>query len=208
MVTRLLPLPILLLWTGCSHLVSDAGPALVAPAQSGLKPGVTTLNQTLRQLGPPQQVSRWGDGASFLYEHSRTTENQLGLSVDAPILKYIKFVGARASIIQDSMVLLFDARNLLQAVGYSHSTAPLGKGGAVQIVVTVTTLVDSSQFRQPASAHQWGAAWLAPLPKQLNAAQNLEDGRFGFSTKPVFEKVGQRTLEITSKTLVKGKDKK
>lgn len=186
----------LALMTGCTQLSSHAGATLPSPQECGLKPGKTTLGEVLEILGPPLEITACGRGVAFLYEHTQITEHQLGLSIQAPVLRYLKFTGANATISRDTLILVFDGQRRLQAAGYEDSTNRLGRGGAVQFVVAVDSLVDSSEFRDSAPVHRWGSSLVRRLPELLNSDQSLEDGRYGFRVEPDFRTVGQRSLEF------------
>jgi hypothetical protein len=184
----------LLFVTGCTHLTSEIGPPL--PSTPGIVTGKSALGDVLKNVGVPSQVSASPAGFVFLYEHNGITENQLGLNANYPILRWFKFVYAWSRFRHEAWLMTFDTNDVLQAWGRENWDKPLGTGAAAQILVQVQGLVDSSQFRRPASQHRWGEMWLNPLPQVLNTAQSPQDGRFGLeqTLAPTF--VGQHTLEM------------
>jgi hypothetical protein len=49
----------------------------------------------------------------------------------------------------------------------------------------------------PAPQHRWGMHMISPLPKTLNAANNVDAGMHGLEQRGTPNAVGQRTLERT-----------
>ncbi|HWW00200.1 MAG TPA: hypothetical protein VNZ64_10935 [Candidatus Acidoferrum sp.] len=186
----------LLLLTGCSHLTSELGCRLPAKP-ANLIVGQSTLGDVLKGAGPPTRISAAAGGFTMLYEYNGIEENQIGFSFEAPVLRFIKFVGARARLEHQAWVLTFNTNGTLQAWGEEHWRNRLGAGAGAQILVTVSSLVDSSQIRRPAPQHDWGKLCLAPLPKMLNVGQSLDTGSQGLEQTLSPTAVGQRALEMT-----------
>lgn len=180
--------------TGCAHLNSEIGPSL--PANPDIGVGNSTEHDVLEKIGVPTQVSATPSGFVFLYEHNDVTENQLGFTLNVPIMKWFKFIYARSKLTHDAWLLSFDTNQVLLAWGKEDYKTPLGQGAAVQLLVTAQNLVDSSPVRQPATQHQWGEAWLDSLPQVLNTAQSPEDGRYGLEQSTAPTDVGQHALEM------------
>lgn len=181
--------------TGCSHLTSEVGKALPA-SRSKIQRG-SSVNDVLRVAGPPSKISAAADGFSMLYEYNGVEEKQLGINFNVPVLNWFKFVGAKSWLEHQAWVVTFDETGIVRGSGEEHWRKPLGTGGGVQILVTVASLVDSSQVRRPSPQHDWGRSSLVPLPKSLNFAQSLDQGAFGFEQSIAPNVVGQRTLEMT-----------
>ncbi len=184
------------LMVGCSHLTSGVGrPLPQKPAK--LMVGTSTVSDVLNTIGPPSRISATAGGFAMLYEYNSVDEKQLGFSISAPVLRWFKFVGAKSWLEHQTWLLTFDTNGLVQSWGEEHWRNVLGKGGGAQILVTVSSLVDSSQVRRPAPQHDWGRSWLVPLPRGLNSAQSLENGSFGLEQNLAPTAVGQRALEMT-----------
>lgn len=180
--------------TGCTHLTSDIGPPL--PKTPGIVIGRSTPQDVLNKAGVPSRVSGTPAGLVFLYEHNRVREFQVGLTVNRSVVRWFKFVYARSKLTHDAWLLCFDTNDVLQAWGKENWTGALGQGAAAQFLVTAQELVDSSPVERPAIQHQWGEMWLNPLPQGLNAAQSLQDGRFGLEQTLAPTAVGQHALEM------------
>jgi hypothetical protein len=187
---------LLVLVTGCSHLTSAVGRQLPArPAQLAI--GQSHLGEFLRVAGPPSRISAAAGGFAMLYEYDGVDEKQLGFNVNIPILNWFKFVGAKSWLEHQAWLVTFDTNGVLRAWGEEHWRKVFGTGGGVQILITVSSLVDSSQVRRPAPQHDWGKAWLAPPPKVLNTAQSPDHGAFGLEQTLTPTAIGERTLEMT-----------
>jgi hypothetical protein len=133
----------------------------------------------------------------MLYEYNAIEEKQLGFSINAPVLQFIKFVGARASLEHQAWLLTFSTNGTLRAWGEEHWRNRLGSGAGAQILISVSALVDSSQIRRPAPQHDWGTLCLAPVPQTLNVGQSLDTGSQGLEQTLSPTAVGQRALEMT-----------
>jgi len=195
----------LLLWlAGCSQFSTELGKPL-ATGKGAFIEGETSAQSVIHQLGPPNQVSALPDGFVFLYEHSQVGEAQIGLSVNTPVLRWLKFVRARNYLAQDVLLMTFDDQGRLRGIGADNWKEDLGGGTAVQLVVSVVSLTDSSAFRQPADVHSWGAASLRRLPSALNSEQNLRLGTHGFQQRTAPSFAGQQTLEMAPPKRLKAK---
>jgi len=181
---------------GCSHLTSEVGRPLPSKP-AALVTGSSQLSDVLRTVGPPSRISATAGGFTMFYEYNGVDEKQLGFNINAPILRLFKIVGARSWLEHQAWLVTFDTNGIVRGWGEEHWRNPLGRGGGVQILVTVASLVDSSQVRRPAPQHEWGKSWLVPLPKLLNSGQSLDNGSFGLEQTLAPTAVGQRTLEMT-----------
>jgi hypothetical protein len=194
-----LAVPVLLLVcafsvTGCSYLTSDIGPHL--PPTTGIETDKSTVGDVVATVGVPSQVSSSSGGFVFLYEHNEVVEKQLGINIDYPVLRWLKFVYASSGLQHEAWLMTFDTNDVLRAWGKENWKKPLGTGAAAQILVTVSSLVDSTAVRRPASQHRWGEMWLNSLPQVLNTPQSPQDGRFGLEQRLAPTFVGQHTLEM------------
>ena len=184
------------LLNGCSHLTSEVGRPL-PEKPSDLEVGKSHLSDVLRIAGPPSRISAAAGGFAMLYEYNGVEEKQLGLNINLPILRFFKFVGAKSWLEHQAWLVTFDTNGIVRGWGDERWRNLFGKGGGAQILVTVSSLVDSSQVRRPAPQHEWGKGELAPLPKLLNYAQSLDNGAYGFEQTLAPTAVGQRALEMT-----------
>ena len=201
-VTLLLLLPVLV--AGCSHFRTELGKPLVADTAAFVA-GETSVQTVMRALGPPNQVCALPEGFACLYEHSEIGEFQLGVSVNVPVLRLLKFIRAWNYVDQDILLMTFDDQGRLRGLGADHWNADLGGGTAVQLIVSIISLTDASAFRRPADAHSWGAASLQALPKTLNAEQSLRSGAHGLQLRTAPSYTGQQTLEMAPPKELKAK---
>lgn len=180
--------------TGCSYVSSDIGPSL--PSAPAITTDKSTLDDVVTTVGVPSQVSSSAGGFVFLYEHNEVIEYQIGISLDFPVLRWLKFVYASSGLRHEAWLMTFDTNDVLRAWGKENWKKPLGTGAAAQILVTVSSLVDSTAVRRPASQHRWGEMWLNSLPEVLNTPQSPQDGRFGLEQRLAPTFVGQHALEM------------
>jgi len=183
------------LLTGCSSFRTELGQPVAARA-GGFAEGRTGVNAVIRDLGPPNAITRLPDGFAFLYEHSTISEFQFGFSANLPVIRWLKFVRAWNHIEQDNVLLTFDDQGVLCSVGTGNWQESLGGGGAVQFLFVVMSLSDLSDFLCPADAHGWGKSLLQPLPVTLNSAQSLRNGEHGLQLRNSPDFAGQHTLEM------------
>jgi hypothetical protein len=169
----------------------------LAGKADGFAEGRTRVDAVLRELGPPDQASRLPGGFAFLYEHSVMSEFQLGFSVNAPVVRWFKFIKAWNHLDQESLLLVFDDRGVLRSAGTGNWKESLGGGSAAQILFVVMSLSDITDFLRPADTHEWGKALLQPLPVALNSAQDIGSGAHGLELRIAPDYAGQRTLEMS-----------
>jgi hypothetical protein len=181
-----------LLVTGCSDLKSEVGRQL--PEKPGaIRVGQSRIHDVLSLAGPPTRISAAADGFAMLYEYNGVEERQLGIS----ILNIFKLVGAKSRLEHQCWLVTFDTNGVVRGWGEERWRKKFGTGGGAQILITVASLVDSSQVRKPAPQHEWGKGCLTPLPKALNYAESLDLGAYGFEQTLAPTAVGQRSLEMT-----------
>jgi hypothetical protein len=159
-------------------------------------------------LGPPHAVSALPDGFAFLYEYSRVSEFQFGLSLKFIRLPYFKLIKADSKLSESARLLTFDEQGVLRAQGSAAWREKLGGGGALQLIVSVLSLTDTTAFRREPDPLTWGRGNLQRPAVALNSAQNLRLGSNGLQQRiaPVF--VGQATLEMTRPKPIKNKRQK
>jgi len=183
------------LLTGCSSFRTEWGRPLRADA-AHFTEGSTRVETVIHALGPPAQVSALPGGFVFLYEHSIVGEFQIGVSVDAPILRYIKFVHASNRLDQDVLMMVFDNEGVLRSMDPEAWREKLGGGNAAQFLFAVMSLTDDSALRQRSPQHDWGRADLGSLPVLLNSPQSLRTGQHGLQQRLAPTYAGQHTLEM------------
>ena len=165
-------------------------------SQTTLQERKTHFSSILDQLGPPAKVSVLPNGMVFLYEYVLVTENQIGIGFDAPILKWLKFAMAAASDDRQALILVFDEQGILQTQRFLEHTEDLGKGGAMQLLISVQPLVDTSHLDDELGPNEWGTSLLRPVPETLNIRQSLNAGTNGVEQKGTPTSAGQHTLEM------------
>jgi hypothetical protein len=72
----------------------------------------------------------------------------------------------------------------------------LGGGGALQFIVSVLSLTDTTAFHRQPDALRWGRGLLQRPPVTLNTAQDLRSGSHGLQQRIAPAFVGQATLEM------------
>jgi len=165
--------------------------------------GTTRVETVVHELGPPHAVSALPDGFVFLYEYSRVKEFQFGISLKTIQLPYFKLIKANSNLSEAARLLTFDESGVLRAQGSAAWQEKLSGGGALQLIVSVLSLTDTTAFRREPDTLLWGRGQLRRLPVTLNSAQNLRLGSNGLQQRvsPVF--VGQATLEMTRPNPIK-----
>lgn len=196
-----------LLTTGCSSFRTEWGAPLPQNARQ-FENGEATVQEVIHELGPPATVTSLPGGFAFLYEHSRVREFQLGLSFNAPILKWIKFVRASNRLDQDILLMVFDDAGVLRSMDSEEWKETLGGGGAAQFLFNTMSLTDDSALRQRSPQHVWGSDDLQRLPVLLNSGQSLRSGQHGLQQRLVPILAGQSSLEMPESKPLKQKNKK
>ena len=184
------------LLAGCSTLYRrvDAGADF---EEADFEAGATSHHEVLDALGPPNRMSKTGEGFAFLYESMLIRELQTGLAGRDGIWQLIKFSFADSKLFRDTLTLRFDHEGVLLAQAKSQTREGLGKSGAIQPLLTVQQIVDTSAYDDDATESlEWGMEQLKPLPTTLNEAQSLNSGAAGFEQGGTSSKVGQHALEM------------
>jgi hypothetical protein len=195
-LTRLLTVSFAILAVGgCTIIHKDIDTPLDL-SQSILQEENTHFSSILDQLGPPAKISALPNGMAFLYEYVSITERQIGIGFDAEILKWLKFAIAGASDVRQTLVLVFDEQGMLQTHRFLEHTEDLGKGGAMQLMIAVQQLIDTSHLDDTRGPNEWGTSLLRPVPETLNIHQSLNTGTGGIEQKGTPASIGQHTLEM------------
>lgn len=192
-ITLLLGGPLAL--SGCSSFRTEVGNPMPQPS-SPLVEGETRVHTVIHELGPPHAISALPDGFAFLYEYSRVSEFQWGLSLDSLRLPYFKIVKGDSHVSESAQILTFNKKGVLTAQGMDAWREKLGSGAALQLVISALSLTDATAFRRVPDALLWGRGLLQEPPVALNAAQDLRGGQHGLQQRiaPLF--AGQASLEM------------
>ena len=190
--------------TGCSSFRTEWG----APRPQNtrqLEIGEATVREVIHELGPPAKVTSLPGGFAFLYEHSSVREFQLGVSFNAPILKWIKFVRASNQLHQDLLLMVFDDEGVLRSMDSEEWRDRLGGGGAAQLLYSTVSLTDDLALRQRSPQLAWGRDDLQRLPVLLNSQQSLRSGEHGLQQRLTPLAAGQTSLEMSASKPLKNK---
>jgi hypothetical protein len=189
-------LAISLTFCGCALNRKKINPNLAFP-KSPYQHGITHRDEVLAELGPPLKLTVLPGGYAFMYEGLDTQELQLGFSLPIPVVSWFKFVIARADYDHQVMVYLFSHDHILTASGGDETHFDLGNSMAIQPVVTVQMLFDTSAVENEiVDFTQWPAFCLRPLPETLNRQTSLNGGVAGVEQRGTGPSVGQRALEF------------
>ena len=159
--------------------------------------GVTHSDEVLDELGPPLKMTALPHGYAFMYESLDVLELQLGFSLPIPVINWFKFVFAQADYDHQVLVYQFDDEHRLVALGGEDTHFDLGSSTAVQPIITVKAMFDTSNVENEiVSFVEWPAFCLLPLPQTLNRAQSVDLGASGLEQRGTAPKVGQRSMEL------------
>jgi len=193
--------------TGCSSFRTEWG-APLPPNARQFEEEAATVKEVIHELGPPAKMTSLPGGFAFLYEHSIVHEFQLGISINAPILKWFKFVRAYNQLDQDILLMVFDDAGVLRSLDSEEWEEQLGGGGAAQFLFSTMSLTDDSALRQPSPQHVWGRDDLQRLPVLLNSGQSLRSGQHGLQQRLAPVMAGQTSLEMPAPKPPKQKKQK
>lgn len=186
----------LFLCSGCALGRKSVCPGLTAP-QTVYREHVTHRDDVLADLGPPLKITRMPEGYAFMYEALDTRELQLGFSIPVPVLNWFKIVTADADYNHHVLVYQFDQQHRLVAWDDESTHFDLGDSLAIQPVVTVEFIFDTSSVEnETINAAQWPAYCLLPLPQALNRNRALNTGVAGVEQRGTTTSVGQRSVEL------------
>lgn len=159
--------------------------------------GVAHRDDVLAQLGPPLKLTRLPHGYAFMYEGLDTLELQIGFSLPVPVISWFKFVFAQADYDHLVLVYLFDNEHQLTAVAAKDTPFDLGSSTAVQPVITVQSMFDTSAVEEEIiDFTEWPAYCLLPLPQTLNRHNAVNIGTTGFEQRGTSPRCGQRSTEF------------
>ena len=186
----------LLTSVGCTLAKKRLNPNITFPQQS-YEQGVTHRDQVLAELGPPLKMTILPDGYAFMYEGVDTQELQLGFSLPIPVVRWFKFVVARADYNHHVMLYQFDLNHKLLAAAGDDTHFDLGNSMAVQPILAVEMLFDTSEVEDDiVHFTEWPAFCLWPLPETINRANSMNMGTAGIEQRGTASSVGQRSLEL------------
>lgn len=193
--SRALLAAVLLLCGGCTMIRTESGQPIEVTALP--EPGESVhYRDVLARLGPPNRMSASESELLFLYEHISSRERQLGLSLDIEWLNLFKFNYGRGETDREAAVMVFDPDGDLRACHYATWADDLGGGIAVQFIVSILSVVDTSELEADPFQHHWAARLLEPnLAVGLNDPHSLETGRAGLEQRGTPDHAGQHALE-------------
>jgi hypothetical protein len=145
----------------------------------------TPYADVLDALGPPTKLTALPSGFAFLYESTQALLRGLSLSVF-----FIKASVTKGDRVLDAYVVLFDEHGLV--VGYEQITKSVPLSLTFSITIPTAGLPKALTILAP--QHRWGMSLLQPLPKTLNAANDVDAGLYGLEQRGTPIAVGQRTL--------------
>jgi hypothetical protein len=181
---------------GCALSRKKLNQNLSYPKQD-YAPGVTHSDEVLDELGPPLKISALPHGYVFMYESLDTQELQLGFSLPIPVINWFKFVLAQADLDHKVLIYQFNDDHRLVAPGGEDTHFDLGNSMAVQPIITVESMFDTSNVENEiVSFVEWPAFCLLPLPQTLNRAQSVDTGMAGLEQRGTAPVVGQRSSEM------------
>jgi hypothetical protein len=186
---------------GCYQLVHTAGEPIAARV-GGIDERASDFGDVLAELGPPLSVTALEGGFAFLYEHSKTREWQLGVSIAFPIERFgpevefplPKLTLARGAADMQTLIVEFDDQGKILASGFLDRDQDLGWGFGLTPPLATRDLVGAGPSH-PRRHDRWGMSLLRHLQYTLNASQDLASGTHGFEQSDAPTSVGQRTLE-------------
>lgn len=185
-----------LLLAGCSSLRKTVDPGITRE-QCNFSNGETHYHEVLDAIGPPARMTACSPGFAFIYEALVVKELQVGLNGRDGLLQLLKISMAGTTLHRQSLLLKFDPDGILIYSGVLESREDLGKGGALQPLLSIQQIVDTSEYEDDAiDAVDWGASLLLSLPQSLNTVQNLNTGAAGLEQGGTTTKVGQHSLEM------------
>ncbi len=182
--------------SGCALTKKKMNPNSTYPKQP-YQDGITHSDEVLDELGPPLKMTALPAGYAFMYEALTTREFQLGFGLPIPVIKWFKFVVARADYDHKVMIYQFDDEHCLIASGGNEARFDLGNSTAIQPIVTYQPMFDTSDVESDVvSFVEWPAFCLLPLPLTLNRAQSIDAGSAGLEQRGTAPGVGQRSMEL------------
>jgi hypothetical protein len=145
----------------------------------------TPYADVLAALGPPAKLTTLPSGFAFLYESTQALLRSLALS-----LYFLSVSVTKGDRVLDTYVVLFDERGLV--VGHEQRTKSVPLSLTFAVTIPIGGLPKALTALAP--QHRWGMSLLNPLPKTLNAANDIDAGMHGLEQRGTPIAVGQRTL--------------
>jgi hypothetical protein len=145
----------------------------------------TPYTDVLVALGPPAKLTALPSGFAFLYESTHALLRGIALSV-----YFLKASVTKGDRVLDTYVVLFDERGLV--VGHEQITKSVPLSLTFSLTIPTGGLPKALTALDP--QHHWGMSLLKPLPKTLNAANDVDAGLHGLEQRGTPIAVGQRTL--------------
>ncbi len=187
---------VMLTGSGCAMNRKKLNQNLAFPRQPYVD-GVAHSDDVLDELGPPLKISALPHGYAFMYESLDVVELQLGFSLPVPVINWFKFVFAQADYDHQVLIYQFDDEHRLVASGGEDTHFDLGDSTAIQPILTVEAMFDTSSVENEiVSFVEWPAFCLLPLPQTLNRAQSVDAGMAGLEQRGTAPTVGQRSSEM------------
>ncbi len=139
----------LLLLSGCSLITRDYG---FLPDGDTKTP--ETYNDVLATYGAPDSIAVMNSTTIFVYHSVRITEPQIGLSSRA--FTWLKFSLGKATAEHHMKLFSFDKNyNVTESVE-KYWNNELGKGTALEIVLSLGETVDVSRYEKIKKSLLWG----------------------------------------------------
>ncbi len=191
---------ICLLATGlcaCTFIEKDVGAGFKREGRAMLASAEKlSVDDILDELGPPHQLVALPDGYAFLYQKFDIRERQLGLSSDAPLLRWFKISLADAGSTSQAFVARFDEDDNLIAGVVATNSEELGEAGGLIFAFNFLSQVDSSDLDSDLwGATKWGMFLLQEPNILLNAANNPDLNANALDQRGTPTNVGQRTMD-------------
>lgn len=182
---------------GCTFIEKDIGHSFKRDAQAMLDFGKSLdVDDVLASLGPPHQLLGLQDGYAFLYQKFDVRERQLGISSDAPVLRWFKLSLADAGSSSQTLVARFDRDDQLTAGSLVSSKEELGEAGSIMFALSFVSQVDSTSLDSDLwGPGKWGKFLLQEPNILLNAQSSPDTGESALDQRRTPTDVGQRTME-------------
>ncbi|WP_229595377.1 hypothetical protein [Pseudodesulfovibrio sediminis] len=132
----------------------------------------------------------------WLYEDVQLTEKQFGIGPREGTGSLLKLNFSQGSGLYHGMVMVFALDGALLFAEEVEETIHLGEGAGIQLLFSMSSLVNLSDVRGSAVQHTWGESLLQDIPKGLNSQQNFDSGEHGVQLLVTPEFVGQQSLAI------------
>jgi hypothetical protein len=187
----------LALLTGCTVITKDIEHDFADAAEQWLENDpFPDVDNALSVLGPPSSITAVPGGYALLYQRFDILERQIGINSEQAFLSWFKFSLADADGETDTLVLHFNNDDLLVASRLSSQKEDYGEGGSVMFVLSLGSIVDTSDIQDSRwGPRNWGISLLQPPIVAQNRRSSLDAGESGLELRGTPTHVGQRTLE-------------